>query len=141
MARNPLFYGGGILTGARYYRWLRGNAVRYVAISGGPLDWAAGAEASIVRSGPSWLVPVWHNAFWRLYRVVGAAPLASPPATVVATSPAAITLRMPRPGSTVVRVRWSPLLRASGGGTLAPHGPWTSLTVRGPGTYSLTAPY
>ena len=37
MARNPLFYGGGILTGAQYYGWLRGNAVRYVAISGGRL--------------------------------------------------------------------------------------------------------
>jgi hypothetical protein len=140
MARNPLFY-RGVLTPARYYGWLRLNAVHYVAISGGPLDWASGAEADLVRAGQPWLVPVWHDAFWRLYRVAGAAPLASPPGTVVATSPAAFSLRMSRPGTTVVRVHWSPLLRTTGGARLARHGAWTALTTGRAGTYFVTAPY
>ncbi len=138
--RNPLFY-GGTLTPAAYYGWLRYNAVRYVAISAASPDFAAVAEVAIVREGQPWLVPVWHNAFWRLYLVAGTSPLASPPATVTATTPATITLRMSRAGTTVVRVHWSPLLRSTGSAALAPRGAWTSLTARQPGTYVLSAPY
>jgi hypothetical protein len=137
--RNPLFY-SGTLTPSAYHAWLRYNAVRYVAISAATPDPAAVAEATTVRDGQPWLVPVWHNAFWQLYRVTGTSPLASPPATITNTTPAQITLRMSWAGSTVVRVRWSPLLRAAGA-VLAQHGPWTSLTVRQPGTYRLSAPY
>jgi hypothetical protein len=137
--RNPLFY-GGILTPAAYHAWLRYNAVRYVAISAATPDPAAVAEAATVREGQPWLVPVWHDAFWRLYRVTGTSPLASPPATVTSTTPAQITLRMSQAGSTIVRVHWSPLLRVAGA-VLARHGPWTSLTVRRPGIYRLSAPY
>ncbi len=139
VVRNPLFY-SGTLTPSAYYQWLRYNAVRYVAMSAGTPDFAAVVEADIVRAGQPWLVPVWHDAFWRLYRVVGAIPLASPPATVTRTTPAQITLRMSRAGSTIVRVHWSGLLRAPGA-TLVRHGPWTSLTVRHPGTFTLSAPY
>jgi hypothetical protein len=137
--RNPLFY-RSILTPSSYYAWLRYNAVRYVAISAASPDPAAVAEAATIREGQPWLVPIWHNALWRLYRVTGASPLASPPATVTATTPAQITLRMSRAGTTIVRVHWSPLLRATGA-LVARAGPWTRLTVRQPGTYLLSAPY
>jgi hypothetical protein len=138
--RNRLFY-DGTLTPASYYGWLRYNAVRYVAISAATPDPAAVAEAAIVRSGQPWLVPVWHDTFWRLYQVAGATPLASPPATVTGSTPAEITLRMRRAGITIVRVRWSPLLRSTGTAVVARHGPWTSLAVRHPGVYVLSAPY
>ena len=137
--RNPLFY-GGILTPSAYHAWLRYNAVRYVALSSATPDPAAVAEAATIRAGQPWLVPVWHDAFWRLYLVTGTNPLASPPATVTGSTPAQITLRMSRAGTTVVRVHWSPLLRAAGA-VAAQDGPWTSLTVRRPGTYRLSAPY
>lgn len=137
--RNPLFY-HGVLTPAAYYDWLRYNAVRYVAISAATPDPAAVAEADTIREGQPWLAPIWHNAFWQLYRVTGTSPLASPPATVTDSTAAQITLRMSRPGTTVVRVHWSPLLRAAGA-VVAQAGPWTSLTVRRAGTYLLSAPY
>jgi hypothetical protein len=137
--RNSLFY-GGVLTPSAYHAWLAYNAVRYVAISDATPDPAAVAEAATIRAGQSWLVPVWHDAFWQLYEVTGTNPLASPPATVTGSTPAQITLRMSRPGSTVVRVRWSALLRAAGA-VVTRHGPWTSLTVRRPGIYRLSAPY
>jgi hypothetical protein len=86
-------------------------------------------------------VPVWHDAFWRLYRVVSAYPLASPPGTVISTTPAQITLRLRRPGTTIVRVRWSPVLRSTGSAALARRGAWTSLTAPQAGTYTLSAPY
>jgi hypothetical protein len=138
IARNPLFY-EGTLTPAAYYGWLRHNAVRYVAISAASPDFAAVAEAAIVRSGQPWLIPVWRDAFWRLYRVAGTLPLASPPATVISTTPAEITLRMRQAGTTVVRVHWSWLLRSTGNATLAARGQWTSLTVSRPGAYTLSA--
>ena len=115
--------------------------MRYVAISAATPDPAAVAEAAVVRSGQPWLVPVWHDAFWRLYQVAGTLHLASPPAAVTGTTPAEITLRMRTAGTTIVRVRWSPLLRATGGGAVARHGPWTSLAVLHPGVYVLSAPY
>jgi hypothetical protein len=138
--RNPLFY-RGTLTPAAYHAWLRANAVRYVAISAARPDGAAVAEADLIRAGQPWLVPVWHNAFWALYRVAGTLPLASPPATVTGSTPAQITLRMSRPGRTVVRIRWSPLLRSTGGGTVSRHGAWTGLTATRAGVYTLSAPY
>jgi hypothetical protein len=55
---------------------------------------------------------VWRNAFWTLYLVADATPLASPSAMVISTTPAQITLRMSRPGTTSVRVRWSPCYAA-----------------------------
>ena len=138
--RNPLFY-GRLLTPAAYHGWLRRNAVRYVAISAATPDPAAAAEAQIVRAGQPWLVPVWHDSFWRLYRVTGTLPLASPPGTVTASTPAVITVRLLRAGSTVVRVRWSPWLRVTGGATLSRAGQWTRLTARRPGGYAISAPY
>jgi hypothetical protein len=137
--RNPLFY-TGVLTPPAYYQWLRYNAVGYVAISAATPDFAAVAEAAIVRAGQPWLVPVWHDAFWTLYRVAGASPLASPPAVVTRTTPAQITLRMSRAGTAVVRVRWSPLLRAAGA-AVGPDGPWTRIRVLRPGLYTLSASY
>jgi hypothetical protein len=139
-ARNPLFY-SGTLTLAAYHVWLAFNAVRYVAISDAAPDSAARAEARLIRAGQPWLVPVWHDSYWRLYEVTGTLPMASPPASITAYTPATITLRMPRAGTALIRVRWSPLLRASGGATVRRSSPWTTLTARRPGTYQLTAPY
>jgi hypothetical protein len=137
--RNPLFYDGS-LDPATYRDWLRYDAVRYVALSTATPDPAAAGEASIIRAGQPWLIPVWHDAFWQLYQVTGASPLASPPATVTGTTPAQITLRMTRAGTTLVRVHWSRWLRAPGA-VVAQRGPWTSLTVSRPGRYVLSAPY
>jgi hypothetical protein len=137
--RNPLFY-NGTLTPATYHRWLRYNAVRYVAISAATPDPAAAGEASLIRQGQAWLLRVWHNAFWQLYQVAGTSRLASPPATVTSSTPAQITLHMTRAGTTVIRVHWSSQLRAAGA-TLARLGPWTSLSARHPGRYVLSAPY
>ncbi len=139
LARNPLFY-SGVLTPAKYYGWLRYNAVGYVAISASTPDFAAVGEAAIVRAGQPWLVPVWHDSFWQLYRVTGSTPLASPPGTVVRTTPAQIVLRLSRAGTTIVRVHWSPQLRCPGA-SVSRRGPWAAVTVPRPGTYILSAPY
>ena len=137
--RNPLFY-GRVLTSAAYYAWLRSSAVRYVAISAATPDPAAVAEAATVRAGQPWLVLIWRNSFWQLYRVLGSAPMATAPATVVRSTPAQITLRMSRAGSTIIRVHWSALLSANGA-EVSKAGPWTRLTVRKAGIYELQGRY
>jgi hypothetical protein len=137
--RNPLFY-GGVLTPAAYYDWLRSNAVQYVAISAASPDPAGVAEAATVRAGQPWLVLIWQNSYWRLYRVLGSTPLASAPATVVRTTPAQITLHMSRAGVTIIKVHWSPLLRADGA-VVGKAGQWTRLTARHAGTYQLQGRY
>ncbi len=137
--RNPLFY-NETLSPAAYHRWLQENAVRYVALSTAKPDSAGVTEAATVRAGQPWLVPVWHDAFWQLYRFTDAEPLATPPAAVVRTTPAEITLQMSRAGTTVVRVYWSPHLRVAGA-QLAQDGLWTSITAGTPGIFVLSAPY
>ena len=92
-------------------------------------------QAGIIRGGQPWLVPVWHHTFWKLYQVTGAAPLASPPATITGTTPAQVTLRMSRPGSTIIRIRWSPLLRKH-----RPRHHRPAQRLDQPGRHSLTAP-
>lgn len=139
-ARNPLFYQGA-LTPERYHAWLRDNAVRYVAISTARPDYAAQVEAAIVRAGQPWLVPVWHDTEWSLFRVVGTAPLASGPARVLRTSPTHLTLVVRTPGNSLVRVRWSPLLTVTPGASLRAHGDWTLLQARHPGHYTISASY
>ena len=137
--RNPLFY-GGVLTPAAYYAWLRYNAVRYVAISTATPDPAAVAEAATMREGQPWLVPVWHNGFWQLYRVARHGPAGQPAGGGHDTTPAQITLRMGRAGSTIVRVHWSPLLAAAGA-VVTQAGPWTRVTVGQPGSYVVQGRY
>src|SRR5262249_27790509 len=151
--RNPLFYGGS-LSPATYRDWLRYNAVRYVALSMAAPDPAAAGEATILPAGAPWLIPGWRDRYRRVLPGCRTHPLPPPPptvtrahpplarapATVTGTNPAHMTLRMPRAGTTVVRVHWSPLLRADGA-VVGRDGPWTSLTARRPGRYELSAPY
>lgn len=141
--RNPLFYGEASehLTPAKYRHWLHHNAVHYVAISDAIPDYAAKKEAKIVRSGQPWLRPVWHDASWTLYQVAHPTPLASPPAQVVSTTPAKLTLSTSRGGTTTIRIRWSRFLVVDGKGRLSKAGEWTQLTVPGPGTYHVSGHY
>ena len=44
---NRLFYDDEPLTAARYARWLRDNAVRYVALPDAPLDYSGADEADV----------------------------------------------------------------------------------------------
>ncbi|WP_326728041.1 hypothetical protein [Streptomyces phaeochromogenes] len=137
--RGRLFYEGA-LDAPRYHAWLRHWAVGYVVVPDGTPDGPAEHEAALVTSGQDWLEPVWHDAYWRIYRVRDAEPLVSAPARVVRAGEAAVVLRVPGPGTVTVRVRYSPWLRAAGA-CVRPDGPWTRLTVRRAGLYRLDSSY
>jgi hypothetical protein len=139
LARNPLFYRGA-LTRATYRSWLADRAVGYVALADAPLDWAATAEAALVRVDQPWLEPVWNDAHWRLWRVVDSTPLADAPATVLAVGGDSLSIDVPAPGPVAVRIRWSPWLTVSGpAGCLRRDGQEVRLDVTEPGVYRIGA--
>ncbi|MEU6207069.1 hypothetical protein ABZ814_26165 [Micromonospora musae] len=139
--RNALFYGSA-LDPAEYGDWLRRNAVSFVAVApeAAP-DRYAQAEAALVLAGQPYLREVARPGRWRLYQVTDPAPLVSPPATLVDSTPAGVRFSTDAPGDVLIRVRWNRWLSLDGAaGCLAP-GPdgWTTLRAGTPGTYALTS--
>ena len=61
---------------ARAYRaWLRGLGVRYVVLTDAPPDYSSRAEAALIRSGRSGLVPVFRSLHVTVYELPDASPI------------------------------------------------------------------
>jgi hypothetical protein len=138
--RDGLFYGAPrSLSAARYHAWLARQAISYVALPDAALDYSAAFEARLLRGAarPPYLREVWRSAHWRLFAVVGAAPLAQAPATLTSLGTDSFTLRAPSAGDYLVRVRFTPYWALSGsshGCVARAPGDWTELRARRPGT-------
>ncbi|MDX2681891.1 hypothetical protein [Streptomyces soliscabiei] len=139
MERGRLFYEGE-LDGPRYHAWLRQWAVGYVVLHDGTPDRSAERETALIKEGQDWLELVWHDRYWKIYRVRDTLPLVSAPAELEHAGEAELTLRMPRAGTSTVRIAYSPWLRAEGA-CVSAAGPWTRLTVPRAGVYRLTSDY
>ncbi|MDQ1029635.1 hypothetical protein QF035_007217 [Streptomyces umbrinus] len=139
MERGRLFY-DGTFSETTYRAWLDRWAVGFVVLPSGKPDGFAEDEARLVARGTEWLEPVWRDVNWRVYRVRGAVPLVSKPATVVRADSAAVLVHVPRAGSVTVRVAFSPWLYAEGG-CLEKAGEFTRLTVTEPGEYRISSGY
>jgi hypothetical protein len=112
----PIFYQPGRLRADAYRGWLLANGVSYVALAAAPLDFAAVREGALLRSGTvPGLERVWHNPDWQVWIVVGSAGLASAPAQVTALRPDNVDVAFASPGSSIVKVRWSPYWSLSAG--------------------------
>jgi hypothetical protein len=126
---NHIFYGGR-LTAGTYKRWLHDNAVRYVAISSANPDYSARAEVGLIDSGLPYLRPVFRSHNWRVYRVANATPIVQAPAVLHRLTAGSLTIRVPKPGTYTLRMRFTPYWHLSAGaGCVAPDGNWTKLTV------------
>ena len=144
VGRNGLFYGRGseeTLTSPDYLSWLYDNAVSYVAVPFGTrLDKWGQEEAALIAAGLPYLELVWGNENWQLYRVNGARPLVSSPATLVRSDATGVSFDLDRPATVVIRVRWSRWLTLSGPeGCLTPAGKWTVVRVERPGSYRISS--
>lgn len=141
MERGRLFYSEE-LDAASYRAWLNDWAVGYVVLPHAPPDGYARTEAALIRSGRlgSWLEPVWNDAYWTVFRVRDAVPLATAPAEVLRAGDADIVLKMPHPGTVTVRATYSHWLY-SDGACLRASGPWIQLTASRPGIYRITSSY
>jgi hypothetical protein len=134
---NSLFYSGR-LTPARYHRWLRAGAVRFVAVAKAPLDYAGRAEARLIAQGLPYLKPTMHDAHWRVYALKDPTPIARGAGSVTALGPDWVALDVKRPGNVILRVRFTPYWALTrGSGCVEPDGPFTRLRVRRPGPATL----
>jgi hypothetical protein len=136
IARNGLFYEDGPLSPLEYERWLRENAVQYVALPEGlPLDKSGEEEKTLIAREPAFLEPVARRGRWRIFEVVDALPPADGPIEAERLGADSFDLRFTRPGSSTIRVRWTPYWAlATGRGCVEPApGDWTRVraTERG----------
>ncbi|MHB8657559.1 MAG: hypothetical protein ACYC91_06335 [Solirubrobacteraceae bacterium] len=134
---NALFYDGR-LTSATYAAWLHHLAVRFVAVSDARLDYSAWAETALIQRGLPYLRLVWSSRHWRVFAVAGATPIVTGAATLSALGPNSISLRATRPGHALVRVRFTPYWKLSGGpGCVSPQGDFTAVSLRRAGRVRL----
>ena len=132
-SRDDLFYDGH-LSHSLYRAWLQHNGVRYVALSDAALDYSAVAERSLILREPSYLRLRWASAHWRIYEVRSATPLVLPHdsgrAELISLGPQSFTVRVLRPGSFTVRVRYTPYWGVSmEGACIRQAGDWTAIRV------------
>lgn len=139
--RNRVFYDGS-LNAATYVQWLYDNAVEYVALARGRIDMAGRSEAALISAGLPYLQPVWENADWTLYGVVGGRKIVSYPAELVESGPTGVRFSVPARAEVTIRVRWSRWLVLHGpAGCVRPAtgSSWVVAELERGGDYELTS--
>ncbi len=133
IGRDKIFYNRKLFTPRSYEHWLGVNGVRWVALPDAPLDYSAKEEARLVDVGVPYLKERWFNEHWRVYEVTSPRPLVLPEGGArikpVELGSNQMKLQVQRPGSALVRVRWTPYWVAKGA-CLEPAGAWTRVTAR-----------
>ena len=139
---NPLFYAER-LGPARYRDWLNNLAVGYVALPDTELDYAGVKEASLIRGGLPFLKEIPVGGAWRLFKVIGAKPMVTPPARLSGFDTDGFAVTAPVAGSFLVRIHSTPYWRVKEGyGCVEPApGDWTRVTLDRPGTVAVSADF
>jgi hypothetical protein len=129
--RHPIFYGDG-LNEITYASWLTENAVRYVALPDAKPDSSSYRERALIESRLPYLRLRKTLDHWRVYEVTLPAPFVIPDngasITLEQLGSDRVLLRVRRPGSALVRVRWTPYWLAKGG-CVERDGEWTRVTA------------
>jgi hypothetical protein len=129
------------LTAASYERWLKSQAVSYVALPDAPLDPPSAAEGRLIERGLPYLREAFRSAHWRIFAVRAPTPLLEGPGRLTALGHDSFTLRARAAGAFLVRVRFTryfTLIAGDGCVASAPEG-WTSVTARAPGRVTVAA--
>jgi len=104
------------LTAASYRAWLDSSAVALVALPDAPLDYGGQAEAQLLQHPPPYLRLIWHDAHWRVWRVVNAQPLVSGAGvSLTQLDSSSFQLNFQAPTTAIVRIRASNLWRIDNG--------------------------
>jgi hypothetical protein len=100
-----------------YLSWLRGLGIRYVVLSDIKPDYSAKHEAELIRSGESGLHAVFRARHLTIYAVPRPRPIVTgpAPAEVLDVGQGHMLLRLERPGSYRIAVRYSPYWRSDAG--------------------------
>ena len=128
---HPIFYRGQ-LTELTYAAWLAENAVRYVALPSAIPDRSSYQERALIERGLPYLTLRWRSEEWRVYEVILPAPFVISEGgsnfLLEQLSGDELLLDVKRPGSAIVRVRWTPYWFAKGA-CVERHGNWTRVTA------------
>ena len=124
-----------------YRRWLQRNAISYVALSDASLDSSSVGEAALIRKGVPYLEEVLRTAHWRVFAVLGATPLASPPATLTQLGHDSFFLRFTSAGTALVRLRYTPYWTLTEGDGCVRQGAegWTAVSAARAGVVQVVA--
>jgi hypothetical protein len=115
------------LSAASYERWLRSQAVAYVALPDVELDPSSAREGKLIRAGLPGLREVFASRHWRIYAVGAPQPLAEGPGRLTALGHESFALNVTAPGSFLVRVRYTPYWTITSGAGCVSRAPggWT----------------
>jgi hypothetical protein len=102
---------GGHLTANAYRDWLERHGVGYVAVPNASRDYLAEDEVELIETGLSYLVPIWSDADWSLYRV----DPSQSPEDLVAVDLDRFTIDAAEPGEYPTKINWTPYWRVTGG--------------------------
>ena len=129
------------LTASAYERWLRAQAVSYVALPDTPLDHSSAQEGRLIRAGLPYLREVLAGPHWRIYALAGATPLLSGPGRLTALGNDSFALHADAPGLFLVRMHYSRYLAlVQGRGCVRPApGGWTFISTPQPATVTVAA--
>jgi len=144
--RDDIFYDEDLLTVPSYGRWLRQNAISYVALPDAALDYSSIAERRLILSAPPYLDLQWSSEHWRIYAVRNSKPLVEPMAGAAAqvlwAGRQSFGLDVTRPGDFLVRVKFTPYWSlARGRGCILRHGDWTVVHAAHPGVFRIAADF
>lgn len=131
---DGIFFSEENLSPSSYANWLRDDAVGYVALPDVRLDGSSDQEAALISHGQPFLHEVLRTAHWRVFAVLGSAPLASAPATLIALGHDSFALRFARAGRSLVRLRYTRYWTPSAGACVSEAaGGWTAVRAKSAG--------
>jgi hypothetical protein len=129
------------LSASSYRDWLDREAVSYVALPDVVPDFSSVVENRLIESGLPYLRPVFKSSHWRVFRVEGAAPLASGPGRLTELGHDTFALDASAAGPILVRVHFSRYWSVLAGSACVGRGPegFTEVRARAPGPIRVAA--
>jgi hypothetical protein len=141
--RNPLFY-AGILSDFTYANWLSEHAVQYVALPDVKPDESSFKERGLIEREPPYLKLIKRLPHWRIYAVLLPHPMVIPTPgadiRLIHIDSDELDLVARTAGEALLRVRWSPYWRVSGG-CVERAGDWTRVVARRPGRLHMSTSF
>jgi hypothetical protein len=113
-----------------YRAWLDDNAIGLVALPRAPIDYGGKAEAALLKDAPGYLVPVWQDAHWQVWRVAHPTPIVTGAGQLADQDPSSLRLQFRDAGSAVVRIHASSLWLTDTAGSCVGATPQGWLLVR-----------
>jgi hypothetical protein len=129
------------LTAEAYHRWLRAQAVSFVALPDTTLDPSSAREGRLVRAGLPYLRLVYVSRHWKIFEVLGSRSMAEGPGRLAAMGHNSFALSATSAGRFLVRVRFTRYWAVTRGNACIRRAPggWTSVAVGGAGSVEVRA--